>query len=436
MANARQIALAVLYEIEYEAAYSNIALKSALAASGLSSEDKAFATRLVYGTVQYKLTLDYIIEKYSKLKKNKISKYIFLILRMGVYQLEFMDKVPDSAAVNESVRLARRYGHGASAGFVNGILRSVVRGRGDYSYPDNRDEYLSVKHSCPVDMIRRWIKDFGDEFTEDLLLALNEPAPMSLRVNTLKTTVNDVLSEIDGAKTSDLCADAVICDGFDIASSELYKRGKVTVQDVSAMLASLALAPQCGETVIDMCAAPGGKTTHMAQLMRNKGKITAFDIHEHKISLIEKNAQRLGIDIIEAKQADSMKYIKKYEQSADRVLVDVPCSGLGIIRRKPDIKWKTKESGIFDIQLSILENASRYVKSGGYIVYSTCTIERDENENVIEKFLREHSEFVRTDITDVLPEKLRRDTAKHGYITLYPHIDGSDGFFICKLKKR
>lgn len=436
MANARETALTVLYEVEYHGAYSDMALKNALAHTSLSQTDKGFVTRLVYGVIQYKLTLDYMICRYSKLKKNKISKYILLILRMGVYQMQFMDRVPDSAAVNESVKLARRYGHGGSVGFVNGVLRAVIRGRGSFSYPEDREQYLSVKYSFPLELVRHWIDTFGDSFTEELLCAMNETPILSLRVNTLKTTPEEVVKKLENAHISELYKDAVLCDGFDVSSSEVYRQGLVTAQDISAMMAGIVLAPQPNDTVLDMCAAPGGKTTHMAQLMNNTGKIIAFDIHEHKMDLIEKNARRLGISMIETVCADSSTYIDRYRESADKVLADVPCSGLGIIRKKPDIKWNDKLSNIADIQTAILENAARYVKCGGQLVYSTCTIERAENEDVIERFLSCHKDFTAVDITNALPVPLCKQTAKDGYVTFYPNIDGIDGFFICKLQKR
>lgn len=437
MANARETALSVLWEIEYHDAYSDIALKNALADTTFSTVDKNFITRLVYGVVQYKLTLDYIIARYSKLKQNKISKYIFLILRMGVYQLEFMDKIPDSAAVNESVKLARRYGHGGSSGFVNGVLRAVIRGRKDFAYPFDREQYLSVKYSFPIELIHTWVPVFGDAFTEDLLCAMNQDTLMSLRVNTLKTTSKKVLEQLDAdACVSSLCKEAIICSGFDLPSSALYQNGLVTAQDISAMLASIVLDPAVGDRVMDLCAAPGGKTTHIAQLMNNQGEIIAFDVHRHKINLIEKNAHRLGISIIEANCADSSVYIEKYKDSADKVLADVPCSGLGVIRKKPDIKYHYTPSNIAQTQLAILENGAQYLKPGGQLVYSTCTIQREENENVIEQFLKRHDNFDVVDITDRLPAPLRKDTAKKGYVTFYPNTDNIDGFFICKLRKR
>lgn len=415
MAGAREVAMKVIYEVEFEGAYSNMALKKALNNTELTKQDKSLITNLVYGVINRKLTLDFVIEAYSRLKLKKISKYILIILRLGLYQLMYMDKIPESAAVNESVKLARRYGHGASAGFVNGILRSYIRN--GIEIPE---ENLSVKYSYPQWMCDRWIKDFGFEFAEQLMAAMNTEPKLTIRPNTLKISqqeLRDKLSE-NGIK-SEISGISLICDGFDVAHDRLYKEGFYTVQDTAASNAAIALAPKPGERVIDMCSAPGGKTTHMAELMQNKGKILAFDVHEHKIKLIEENAKRLGIDIIEARIGDGTVTDKALVETADKVLCDVPCSGLGIIRRKPDIKWNKEDiGGLYAVQRKILENGSRYLKRGGELLYSTCTIDPRENDEVTEKFLKNHSDF----------EKLFEKT-------YYPHIDNTDGFYICKMRK-
>lgn len=436
MANTRETALRVLYEVEKNGAYSNMALKRALAESGYSPQDKAFVTNLVYGTVKRKITLDYVISRYSKVKLKKLSVYILLILRMGVYQIMFTDKIPESAAVNESVKLARRYGHSASAGYVNGVLRSVIRGRDSLEYPKERAEYLSVKYSYPTELVQLWGDDFGYEFAEKLMKSSNDEPPMILRVNTLKTDTEALIkllceNGINAEKAGHLPY-AVKAEGFDVAKNEYYRNGFFTVQDLSAMTAGAALEPFEGCTVVDVCAAPGGKTTHIAQLMNNKGSITAFDIHKHKTELIKKNAERMGIDIINAVCFDSTNIYKPLVGGADRVLCDVPCSGLGIIRRKADIKNNPlPDSGLYEMQYKILENAALYLKSGGEIVYSTCTINKRENEDIINKFLDNHKDFETVDISGITG----RESAVCGYVTYYP-TDGMDGFFICRMKKK
>lgn len=415
MKSARETALLILYKTEYEGAYPNLELKSAIPEE-MEQRDRAFVTSLVYGVINKKLTLDYIIEQYSKIKLKKLSKYIHQILRMGLYQMFFMDKIPQSAAVNESVKLARRYGHGASAGFVNGLLRSASKG--EIKYPTDKIQYLSVKYSFPVWICEKWISDFGYEFTQKLMSAFDNEPELNLRPNTLKITADELaqrLQEYDAQKKDN----SVVCKGLNIGNDKLYKNGFYTVQDRAAMAAVEELNPHKGETVIDICAAPGGKTTYMAELMKNQGRILAFDIYEHKIKLIQENAQRLGISIIEAKIADATKCDDSLIASADKILCDVPCSGWGILRRKPDIKWnRTEEDDFSAVQMCILKNAAQYLKNEGQILYSTCTVNKAENEGIINAFLEENKSF----------EKLYEKT-------FYPHIDGTDGFYICKLKK-
>ncbi|MBE7044874.1 MAG: 16S rRNA (cytosine(967)-C(5))-methyltransferase RsmB [Ruminococcaceae bacterium] len=434
---ARVLAMQTLYQIEYEGAYANLAVKHCLAQNpGLSSVDRAFFTGLVYGVVRYRLTLDYLITRYSRIKLKKISKYILMILRLGIYQLLYLDKIPDSAAVNESVRMAKRYGHSASAGYVNGLLRAVLREREKLVFPEETIARLSVQYSYPEWLVERWISQFGKDFCEALLDAGNREPELCLRVNTLKTDRESLMKKIESARASGLCADAILCDGFDLAHSDVFREGLVTAQDIGAMLASCVLKPEPGEVVYDMCAAPGGKTTHIAQLMQNRGSIRAFDIHAHKIELIRQNASRLGIDMITAEEKDASLYDAALSQTADKILADVPCSGLGIIRRKPDIKWnKTQADDLSAIQMQILENAADYLKPGGELVYSTCTVEPAENELLIEAFLKKHPEFSAVDFTEILPEKLQKETAASGYLTLYPNVDETDGFFIAKLRK-
>jgi len=348
----------------------------------------------------------------------------------------YLDKIPDSAAVNESVRMAKRYGHSASAGYVNGLLRAVLREREKLVFPEETIARLSVQYSYPEWLVERWISQFGKDFCEALLDAGNREPELCLRVNTLKTDRESLMKKIESARASGLCADAILCDGFDLAHSDVFREGLVTAQDIGAMLASCVLKPEPGEVVYDMCAAPGGKTTHIAQLMQNRGSIRAFDIHAHKIELIRQNASRLGIDMITAEEKDASLYDAALSQTADKILADVPCSGLGIIRRKPDIKWnKTQADDLSAIQMQILENAADYLKPGGELVYSTCTVEPAENELLIEAFLKKHPEFSAVDFTEILPEKLQKETAASGYLTLYPNVDETDGFFIAKLRK-
>lgn len=434
MDKARETAMLVLYAVAFEGAYSNMALKESFSKNKeLSEKDKAFITNIVYGTVKMQITIDYIIGCYSKVKLKKISPYILTILRMGIYQLLFMDKVPESAAVNESVKLSKRYGHSASAGFVNGMLRNISKN--GYRYPEEKIKYLSVKYSFPEWLVKSWVSDFGEKFSEELMEAMNREAKITVRVNRLKTTAEELAEELPGAVVSEFQKDSLICDGFDVSGSELYKKGYFTPQDISASFSAVILDPKPGECVLDMCAAPGGKTTHIAELMGNKGSVTAWDIHEHKIKIIEENAKRLGLDIIKAELSDASALKSGLEGKFDKVLADVPCSGLGIIKRKPDIKLNPYPEGLNDLQYKILENAARYIKEGGEVLYSTCTLCKSENEEVIRKFLESNKDFEGVNISGYLPEGLRKPEAEKGYITFFPNVDGIDGFFIAKLKK-
>ena len=426
---ARNTALLTLYKIEYEGAYSNIELKNMLAASELSKKDKALATALVYGVLQRDYTLECIISEFSSVKIKKISKYILLILKLGIYQLLYMDKIPESAAVNESVKLAKKYG-AKSTGFVNAVLRNISR-KG-ISEPKDRLLQIAFDYSFPKELAKEWIDEFGEKDACGLMSAMNEIAPMCVRVNTLKANADELLMTLPGAKKGKISKCALITDGFDVAQSNEYNQGLITVQDEAAMLACEILEPKPGECIMDLCAAPGGKSTYIAQLMNNSGKVLSFDIHKHKIKLIEENAERLGIDIISAAVGDACVFDEKYKECADRIIADVPCSGLGIIRKKPELKMHYKKNNnLSEIQYTILANAGRYLKPGGVLVYSTCTIERCENEDVVEKFLKDNDDFEAVNIEKYLP----KETAKKGYVTLYPNIDGKDGFFMAKLKK-
>lgn len=433
MVNAREVALGILYETEYNGAYVNLALKDALLKhKELSKRDKGFVTRLVYGCVSRRNTLEYIIGLYSKIKIKKISKYIMLILKLGIYQLVYLDKVPQSAAVNESVKLARKYGHSSSAGFVNGLLHSVIRN--GVKYPEDVISGAVYEYSYPKELVEKWFNDFGKEFACELMRTMNEDPKLTLRVNTLKTTAKEMIEKNPELSAAPYYENAVLAAGFDVGASDLYRDGYVTVQDISAMLASVVLNPQPGENVIDLCAAPGGKTTHMAELMKNEGSILACDSHEHKIELIEKNAERMGIDIVSAVCMDSSVYKPTLDSRFDKVLADVPCTGWGIIRRKPDIKWNRENfDELITVSQKILTNALKYVKIEGEVVFSTCTVNGEENELRLKKLLADNGNFKSVDISEYLPEELRKPTAHDGYVTFYPNKDGIDGFFIAKM---
>jgi len=443
---ARETALKILYEVNEKGAYSNIALNRHLESEVLKNIDRAFITELVYGAIKWKLSIDWIIQQFSNIKLKRISPWVMNILRLGVYQIMYTDRIPESAVCNESVKLAKRYGHSASGGYVNAILRNVARNKDKINFPDksaNFEHYLSVKYSHPEWMVKQWIKRYGEQFTEELLKSNNEIPDFTVRVNTLKTTREKLMEDLEAesirVRKGRFIDEAIVLENPSaVTKLESFKKGCFQVQDESSMLVGIILDPKPGELVMDVCSAPGGKATHIAQLMKNEGIVVARDIHEHKIKLIREAADRLGITIIKTEVFDALEIDNNYIEKADRVLVDAPCTGLGIIRKKPDIKWARNQEDkkeIIELQQRILSAASKYVRPGGVLVYSTCTIEPDENEEVVKSFLKTHPDFKLSDISDAIPEKLMKRTAKDGYIQLYPNIDGVDGFFISKLIK-
>ncbi len=444
--NAREAALKILYEINEKGAYSNISLNKHLISREFSNKDRAFITELVYGVVKWRLKLDRTVAACSNIKLSKLSPWIINILRLGAYQLLHMTRVPPSAACNESVRLAGRYGHKASAGFVNAVLRNISRGGGSDVIPDKNSDpvgYLSVRYSYPEWLAARYMEMFGMEFAESLLDAGNETPKLTVRANTLRIGVSELLDMLkrDGvdAVPGKYANEAIIIkSSVSVAQLEAFKGGLLQVQDESSMLPAAVLAPSPGDNVLDACSAPGGKATHMAQLMNNQGKVTARDIHEHKLKLIEEATARLGTDIVKTEMHDAAVPDQRDEAAYDRVLLDAPCTGLGIIRRKPDIKW-ARESGdiksITELQSRLIGNLSRTVKPGGILVYSTCTILPEENEHIIRNFIENNEEFIEDDIAPFLPSTLAKH-AKGCMLQLYPNRDGIDGFFIARMKRK
>lgn len=428
MVNTRELVLKALYRMATEDAYSNQVLKEVLSHKDLDGKDKGFVTELLTGVVRNQLKLDYIIGKFSKIKLKKLSPWVHQILRMGVYQLVCMDKVPESAACNESVKLARRYAHGAAQGYVNGLLRSVAREKETIEYPKEPIERMSVLYSCPLWLTEKLTDQYGIETCEEILKASHQKHPVTLRVNLLKTTPEELQQELEqeGVVTQidkESPRRLLVTGAIDVAKSKAYRDGKYTVQNISSMTAVEVLSPKPGEAVLDLCAAPGGKTTFMAEMMENRGEILALDIHPHKTELIEKNAKRLGITIIDTKARDASLFMPEWEEKADKVLVDAPCSGIGVIHKKPDIKWHREPEDIAalcNIQESILETAAKYLKAEGVLVYSTCTILEEENQKQVAKFLEKHPEF-----------SLEREEV------LLTHQTGGSGFYIAKcIRKR
>lgn len=422
---AREAALKVLYAVDKNGAYMNIALNDIIEESGLLREDAALCTSIVLGVERNRLFIDNIISNLSLVKLKKISPWILNILRMGIYSVRFLDKIPVSATINECVKLAKRYGHERSAGFVNALLRRSITSD-DFLPPEGTDEYLSVLYSYPEWIIKKWKKEKIDDI-EALLKAGNETPPTYLRRNALKGDF-DLPEGIEKAPLGKNCY--IYTGGGAFHGTRLQKEGYFSIQDAASQLAVEALAPESGMEVLDLCAAPGGKSQYAAELMGNKGRIVSCDIYPHKMKIIEKGCERLGIEIIKTRVMDAEVYSSEFEQLFDRVLLDAPCSGLGIIRRKPDIKW-TKEASdcslLAEGQYKMLRNAVHYVKKGGILVYSTCTVSRTENEEMVKAFLRENKNF------EPYPNEIMCDK---GYCRLLPHENNTDGFFIARFIRR
>lgn len=442
MTNIRFIALKILEKIEQNNAYSNITLDKVLKNYDVSVRDSAFICNLVYGVIERKLQLDYIISSYSKIPIRKVSTDVLTALRMGIYQVLFMDKVPDSAAVNESVNLVKKCKKKSATGFVNAILRNVLRNRNSLPMPNkekDRLKYLEVKYSCPAELISFWEEAYGLEFTEELLKSLQEKPNLIIRVNTLKNSRQDLekILNSEGVKTEivEEMENALILKGSgSISNLKSFSEGRFHVQDLASQILCEILSPKESEIVADMCSAPGGKSFTLAQIMNNIGKIYAFDLYDHKVKLINDGAKRLGINIIDARVRDALSDDSNLEM-ADKVLCDVPCSGLGIIRRKPEIRYKDLQvlENLPNLQYNILCNSERFTKVGGVLMYSTCTLNPKENGEIATRFLDEHKNYVPYDIQGI---KLKRTIDEpNNQLTLMPNINNTDGFFIAAFKK-
>ena len=436
--NAREIAYKVLLDVEKNKNYSNMSINKHFKDVRLSNQDRGLATEIIYGVIENKYYIDYMIDKLSKVKTNKMEIYVKTLLRMGIYQIMFLNSISDYAAVNETVNLAKKKNSKIS-GFINGILRNVIRQKetiGDIKTKDDVD-YLSIKYSYDKWMIRNWMIHFGKEFTEELLEANNERPSIYLRTNTLKITRDELIKKLEEqnikASKVNVVDEAIKVENLkDIENNILYKEGLFTVQDISSMLVGKVMNPKENSLVLDVCSAPGGKSTHLATLMKNTGQVVSRDIYDHKLKLINASCKRLGLKNVDVQEYDGMKLDNDSIGKFDYVLADVPCSGLGIIRRKPEIKYKEKEEfrDLPPIQKKILENASKYVKVGGTLIYSTCTIQDSENIDVIKEFLEKNKNFELVPIEEV---RVDLDNQEKGFMKIYPNVHDMDGFFISKL---
>lgn len=444
--DAREASLLALQRVDVEGAFVNLALDEVLSGHILDPRDKRLAAEITYGVITYKLTLDWIIVQVSGRPLKKLDNLIHQILRIGIYQLFYLDRVPAPAAVHATVELVKKGKKRGLAPFVNGVMRGALRKKDCLPWPDRSldpENHLSIRYAHPPWLVRRWLSRFGLDETEKLLAANNQVAPLSIRVNTLRIQRDAFLSALMEARV-DAQPSTVVADGIiltrsgQLTSMASYQDGLFQVQGESAMLTSHILAPTSGEQVLDGCSAPGGKTTHLAQLMENVGDVLALDIHQHRLDLVEANCRRLGVNIVRTTCLDARDITQENVGLFDRILLDVPCSGFGVIRRKPDLKWRRSESDIMElakIQIAMIEAAAAVLKPGGSLVYSTCTNEPEETDDVVSQLLTSHSQLEVDDFRGHLPENWREHVGKHG-IHLLPHIHGVDGFFICRLKRR
>ena len=418
---AREAAILALLKWEQDDAYAHMALQDIFRLHDILPADRGLTEEITYGVIRNKELLDHNIRHYSKIRFKKISIHILQILRIGLYQIYFLDRIPVSAAVNESVKLAKKYGHQASAGFVNGVLRSAANHGMIYANSNELSVVLSTNHSFPVSLTEKWISLFKD-LTENVMKACNTPAPIYLRASQevfhKKLTPHDKIPMVYQAETLDEEILAMIHNGL------------LSPQDAGFSLPVLALDPKPGMCVLDACAAPGGKTVHIAQKMKNDGHVTAWDIHEHKLPLIQNAQKRLGLSIIETQLHDSSVYDSQFKHKFDRILLDVPCSGWGVIRRRPDIKWREPDrfDKLPELQYNILNACKSYLKPGGVLVYSTCTFNPSENHEITERFLSENQEFSRYTLPIDFPIP-----SENGEISLFPGMYGCDGMYMATL---
>lgn len=445
--NVREIALTTLVTIEKRQAYSQLLLNDMIEKSNLSEKDIPLLTQLVYGVTQRLNSLDFYLAPFIKKKKQGMQDWVLMLLRISLYQKIYLDKIPDHAIINEAVVIAKRRGHRGIANFVNAVLRNIQR-TGLPEIDDIKDpvKRISIKESHPEWLVERWIQSYGEAVTQQICRANNKPPYVTARVNRLKIDRESLIEKLEDegviAEPGRLSRDALIIKKGILPKTKAFKEGYVTIQDESSMLVAEAVSPKAGMTILDACAGPGGKVTHLAEKSANQGEIIALDLHKHKIKLIDDQAKRLGITMITTKVLDARKSGEQFkEQSFDRILVDAPCTGFGVIRRKPDIKWSKSAKdieAISQIQSDILETMAALVKKGGRLVYSTCTIGKEENQHIVQKFLKSHPNY-EIDVSyhsRMSEEVVENCLLPDGTLQVLPHHFHTDGFYIAVLVKK
>jgi 16S rRNA (cytosine967-C5)-methyltransferase len=441
--NAREVTLEALLHVDENAGYSNLVLNKALKASDLSDRDRSLTSALFYGVLERRLTLDEELQQFVSRPQKQVDAAVWEILRMAVYQILYMDRIPNSAAVNEAVNLTKKIGQGKASGFVNGVLRNLLRSQEKGSFPPlkgSRLHQMSVQYSCPEQLLQMWEKAYGTAIMQQMLEVSFQRPPIYARVNTLKITrpklIERLAAENIHADAIPWLADAVsLSNTGSVAASACFQEGLFHIQDLASQLCCNLLDAKPKEQVYDVCAAPGGKSFTIAEQMRNEGNIHAFDQYKGKVRLIEKGAQRLGISCISASMRDAAMGNVPLSP-ANRVLCDVPCSGLGIIRRKPEIRYKSRESidSLPVLQYRILCKSADLLRCGGTLIYSTCTLNPAENGENASRFLKEHPHFSAVPLN--LPKALHRIIREpENQLTLFPQMNQTDGFFISAFRK-
>lgn len=442
--NEREIVLDMLLKVIEGDEFSHTVLSNTLRQYQVRSKhERAFISRLFAGTIKHYITLDYIIEQFSTVPVRKMKPVIRNLLRLSVYQLKFMDKIPASAVCNEAVKLAKKRGFGGLSGFVNANLRNITRQK-EVQYPDkakNFNKYVSIRYSVPQWLADMIISQYGPDQAETMFEASLREKDITIRCNRMKTTPDELskLLKDEGITVTEhpYLKEAFIIKDFDhLEGLDAFKSGLFTIQDVSSMLVSEVAGAQKSDFVIDVCAAPGGKTLHIAE---KAGQVSARDLTEYKVGLIDENIRRMGLNNIETKVWDALVTDSDVVERADIVIADLPCSGLGVLGKKYDIKYKltqNQQKDLVILQRKIMDVVCKYVKPGGVLIYSTCTVNKEENINNMKWFMENHDEFLAESLNDYLPKELHSDTTKNGYLQLLQGIHPTDGFFICKLRKR
>lgn len=445
--SARELALKVLDEVDTAGAYANIALTRVVAKYQPVGPERALLTELSYGTLRRLNTIDWVLARFLRKPLSSQNRWIRNILRLAVYQILYLDRIPPAAACNEAVELAKKYAAPHFAGFVNAVLRRVVREKEKISFPDREEnpvDHIALKYSHPTWVVELWLKELGVEETIRICEANNQTPATTIRTNFLRTNREELLRRLKEeaglpALPTRYAPEGISVRGFhNLQGLPAFREGLFFVQDESSMLVTRALNPAPGSFVLDVCGAPGGKATHMAELMGDRGRILVLDIYPHRLALVRENCARLGLKSVDAVLGDAQEVDRQFSLAADFILVDAPCSGLGVLRRKPDSRWRKQPEQIpalVALQRRILRSAAAALRPGGVLVYSTCTVHRAENEAQVRQFLADHPEFVLEDLRPLLPCELDvKGTMKEGFVQLLPY-QGLDGFFIARLRR-